>query len=149
MAVSANPDDVLVTYSLGSCLGVTVHDPVRRIGGLIHCMLPLSKIDPAKAQERPCLFVDLGVPLLLKEMLNQGAHKEDFVIKVAGASSVLDNRGLFRIGERNYTVLRRILWKNGLLIAAEEVGGNVSRTLRLKIATGQVVLKAGGKEIEI
>ena len=70
MKVSSNPEDVLVTYSLGSCVGVTLYDPLQKIGGLIHCMLPLSKVDPERAKEVPYMFVDTGLPLMLQTLIN-------------------------------------------------------------------------------
>jgi len=149
MRISDNPDDVLVTYSLGSCLGATFYDPVLRIGSMIHCMLPLSKIDKAKAEKKPAMFVDVGVPKLLQAMFEQGCKKKDIIVRVAGTARVLDHKGLFKIGERNYTVFRRILWKNGMMIAAEDVGGNVSRTIRLHIGSGQFVIKSCGEEREL
>ena len=149
MAVSNNPDDTLVTYSLGSCLGVAIHDPALKIGGMIHCMLPLSKVDPEKAAERPAMFVDTGLPLLLTELFQLGMTRSRAIIKVAGSASVLDIKDLFRIGERNYTVLRKILWKNNMLIAAEDVGGSISRTIRLEIETGKFVVRSQGTEIEL
>ena len=149
MAVSGSPDDLIVTYSLGSCLGVTFFDPVARIGGMIHCMLPLSSVDAQKAASSPCMFIDTGVPKLLNTMFEKGCRKNNIVTKIAGASSVLDNKGLFRIGERNYAVFRKILWKNGMLIASEDIGGQISRTLRLEIGTGRVTVKSSGQEVEL
>ena len=149
MAVSDRADDVLITYSLGSCLGVTFYDPIQRVGGMIHCMLPLSQIDLTKAKETPCMFVDTGVVKLLQEMFNHGCKKSSMIVRVAGGSAVLDSKGLFKIGERNFTVFRKILWKNSMLIKAEDVGGNISRTIRLEISTGRFIVKSGGEEKEL
>ena len=149
MKVTNQPTDVLVTYSLGSCVGVSLYDPVRCIGGMIHCMLPLSKVDPAKAATRPFMFVDTGVPLLLQSIFDLGAHRKQLICKVAGAASLLDQKKLFRIGERNYTVLRKILWKNNILIDAEAIGGQIARTLYLYMDTGRTTIKSKGKETEL
>jgi len=150
MYVSCDPSDTIITYSLGSCLGVVAYDPAMKVGGMLHCMLPLSKIDPAKAQSKPCMFTDTGVPLLLQELFNRGARRSNLVLKVAGAASLLDEQGLFKIGERNYTVLRKVLWKNSILIAAEDVAGTVSRTVSLYMDTGRTTIKASaGKEVEL
>jgi len=148
-AVADAPEEVLVTYSLGSCLGVALYDPVLRIGGMAHCMLPLSQIDTHKAQEKPFMFVDTGVMLLLDMMFKRGCRKKDLIVRVAGAARVMDNSNLFRIGERNYAVFRKILWKNGLLIKREDIGGENSRTLRLYIATGQLTVRSGGVEWDL
>ena len=142
-------DDVLVTHSLGSCVGVMVHDPVVHVGGMIHCMLPLSSVDPRKAQEKPFMFVDTGVVQFLTQLFDLGLVRSRAVVKVAGCSKILDTSNLFRIGERNYTVLRKLLWKNGLMIKSESVGGNISRTVRLEIATGRCLLRSGGVESEL
>lgn len=140
MKISSDPEDTLVTYSLGSCLGITIYDPVLRLGGMIHCMLPLSKVDPQKAAARPFMFVDTGVQQMLGELYELGLRKSRAVIHVAGGAQVLDTTGVFRIGERNFTVLRKILWNNGLLMESQTVGGHHSRTIRLNIGTGEFKL---------
>jgi chemotaxis protein CheD len=149
MRVTNAMSDVFVTYSLGSCVGVTMYDPVAMIGGMIHCMLPMSKIDPAKAQSLPYMFVDTGVSELLTALYKLGAERNRLVTKVAGAASLLDEKGLFKIGERNYTVLRKLLWKNNILIEAEDVGGTAARTMYLYMDTGKTIIKSGGKEKEL
>lgn len=147
--VSNCVDDVLVTYSLGSCLGVAIYDPEVRVGGLIHCMLPLSSVDRKKAEVNPFMFVDSGMTRFLTMLFEQGLARSRAIVKVAGCSQILDKGNLFRIGERNHTVLRKILWKNGLMIKAEHIGGSLSRTVRLEIATGRCLLRAGGVESEL
>jgi chemotaxis protein CheD len=149
MQVSNRPDDILVTYSLGSCVGLSLYDPVAHVGGMIHCMLPLSKIDPAKAQANPCMFTDTGITKLLQTVFDMGAERRHIIAKVAGGASLLDEKGLFKIGERNYTVLRKVLWKNSVAVAAEDVGGNASRTLHLYMDTGRTTIKSGGKEVDL
>lgn len=148
MKVSSNPEDVLVTYSLGSCVGVTLYDPLQKIGGLIHCMLPLSKVDPERAKEVPYMFVDTGLPLMLQTLINMGANKNRIVAKVAGGAVLLDDNGMFRIGERNHIVVRKLLWKNNILISSEDVGGTLARTLYLQINDGKTIIKSAGKEYE-
>ncbi len=147
--VSSNVDDVLVTYSLGSCVGVAIYDPEVKVGGLMHCMLPLSSVDPRKAEDKPYMFVDTGMMRFLKKLFDKGLTRANAVVKVTGCASILDSSNLFRIGERNHTVLRKILWKNGLMIKAEHVGGNLSRTVRLVMADGRCLLRAGGEESEL
>lgn len=147
--VSSDPDDVIVTYSLGSCVGLVLYDPVARVGGMAHCMLPLSSIDPEKASAKPCMFTDVGVPFLLGRVLEHGAQKGRVVAKVAGAASLLDEKGVFKIGERNNVVLRKVLWKNNMLITASDIGGTAARTLYLHIATGRTVVKSRGVEYDL
>lgn len=149
MRVSDSPEDILVTYSLGSCLGVTIYDPVAKVGGMIHCMLPLSKLDPQKARSFPCMFVDTGVPLLFNEAYRIGAQKSRIIVKIAGCSKILDEKGLFNIGERNYAVLRKLLWKNNILISAEDIGGIESRTMFLELGSGKVYIKTNNGRREL
>lgn len=149
MAVSEMAEDVLVTYALGSCIGLTLFDPGPRIGGMVHCLLPLSKIDPVKAGDNPCMFVDTGVSALLQALFDRGAQRKNLIAKAAGGSRIMDEQGIFQIGERNYTVLRKILWKNNILIAGEDVGGSASRTLYLDMGTGRTTMRIGSRETEI
>jgi chemotaxis protein CheD len=149
MAISANPDDTLITYSLGSCIGVVVYDPAIKVGGMIHCMLPLSSTDAQKAKERPSMFVDVGIPLMLNKLFAMGVKKCNAIVKVAGGARVLDKNDLFRIGERNYTVFRKLLWKNGMMITAEDVGGAEARTIRLDIGTGRFTVRSNRQEVEL
>ena len=149
MKVTSNADDVIITYSLGSCLGLTLYDPVAQVGGMIHCMLPLSKIDTEKAKKNPEMFVDTGVPLLMQQIFDLGAKRSRLIVKAAGCGQLLDDKKLFKIGERNYTVLRKILWKNNILINGEDVFGTKSRTMSLYMNDGRVTIKSGGTEREI
>lgn len=147
--VSRDPADVIVTYALGSCIAVILHDPKRQIGGMIHYMLPLSKGFEAKAAEKPAMFADTGVPLLFESMYKLGSNKADIVVKVAGGGCINDKDGVFAIGKRNYTVLRKMFWKNNVIIAAEDVGGAKSRTAKLHVATGRVTIASQGVEEEL
>ncbi len=147
--VSGDPDAVIVTYALGSCIAVVVYDPVRTVGGMIHFMLPMSATSPDKAREKPAMFADTGVPLLFGEMYKLGCDKRDLVVKVVGGGSLYDDNGMFNIGQRNYTVVRKLFWKNGVLIKAEDVGGAKSRTARLFVRSGKLVVRSQNEEIEL
>lgn len=145
MGISSNSAETLVTYSLGSCVGVALYDPVKKIGGIIHCMLPLSSADPVKAQANPCLYVDTGMTKFLNAFYERGVEKKNIICKVAGAGSPIDDKGIFQIGERNYAVLRKILWKNNILIKSELILGKTSKTLFLTMETGRTFLRIDGK----
>ena len=141
--------DTIVTHAIGSCLGLMVYDPIAKVGGLLHAMLPLSKINPDKAKTNPYMFVDTGVPTLFKALYEIGGQKSRMVIKAAGCGNPLGKNEMFKIGERNYTVLKKLLWKNNILLEAEDVGGTISRTVYLDLATGQTVISSGGKKAEL
>jgi chemotaxis protein CheD len=149
MKVSADPDDHIVTYALGSCIAVMIHDPVRQAAGMIHYMLPLSETSPEKAKVKPAMFADTGIPLLFQSMYAVGCKKSDLVVKVAGGGALYDDKGLFSIGKRNYTILRKMFWKSGVIIASEDVGGARSRTARLYVGTGRCTISSQGEESEL
>lgn len=149
MVVARSPDDVLVTYSLGSCVGLTLYDPVAGLGGLIHCMLPLSSLNAEKAQQSPCMFVDTGVAELLQQLYDRGADRRRLLAKVAGGAAPLDDQGTFRIGERNLAVLRKMLANNGIAIRGEQTGGTAARTMYLHLDSGRTTVKSRGREVEL
>ena len=150
MKVSNDPDSLLITYSLGSCIGLGVYDSVARVGGILHLMLPESSIDPAKAQKNPYMFADTGIPTLFKSAYKLGAKKQRMKTIVVGGAQVLDQKGFFNIGKRNYMAVKKMLWKNNVIIDHEDVGGNINRTLKMAVKNGQTWLKTSGKgEFEI
>lgn len=145
MRISTSPGDMLITHSLGSCIGLTLYDPEKKIGGLLHALLPLSRMSPEKAANNPAMFVDTGVVALIDALVEAGADKSRLVARVAGAAKLLNEHNSFNIGSRNHTVLRKILFKNKILISAEDVGGSIARTMTLNIATGETMLRSSSK----
>lgn len=142
MRISNNPDESIITYALGSCLGVVVYDSINKIGGLLHVMLPLSKADPGKAIIKPLMYVDTGFRELITGVYNLGAKKENLIITVAGGASMKQNGtdDYFKIGKRNFTTLRKLLWKNGFIIDNQDVGGHNSRTMEVRLIDGLVTI---------
>jgi chemotaxis protein CheD len=149
MRISADPKQYLITYALGSCLGVSIYDPVARVGGLLHIMLPESAIDPQQNGFNPYKYVDTGIPSFFKDTYKLGAQKHRLIVKLAGCAQIADDAGIFNIGKRNYAAARKLLWKNNVLIEAEHCGESISRTMSLEIATGRVLLKMGKEQIEL
>lgn len=137
MVVVQSHEDQIVTHALGSCVGVVVFDPVARVGGILHAMLPLSSIDAEKAQKKPLMFVDTGIPMLFRKAYELGAEKSNLKVYLAGGASVIAlGEGDLGIGERNVMVARKLFWKNKILIDAESVGGTSPRTLFLDLQRG-------------
>jgi len=141
LKVSGNIEDILITYALGSCIGVAVYDPSVEVGGLLHFMLPDSSIDGNKAKETPAMFCNTGIPLLFKSCYKLGAEKKRMIVKIAGGASIMDETNYFRIGQKNITALRKIFWRNNVLIDAEDIGKNHNRTVELHISDGKVLVK--------
>jgi len=149
MKVSSNLEDVLITYSLGSCIGLTLYDNDAQLGGMVHTMLPLSRKNPKRAKACPAMFTDSGVMALIRELLDRGASKQNLVARAAGGASVMDELDTFKIGEQNYTTLKKILWKNDILLKAEDVGGTQARTLALYMEDGRTTVYADRVERDL
>lgn len=149
MKVSNNPEESIITYSLGSCIGLVIYDPIVKVGGMLHYMLPESSIDKGKASARPYMFADSGIPRLFKTAYKLGAAKQRMQVYVAGGAEILDQKGFFNIGKRNYIALKKMFFKNKVLINKEDVGGNVNRTVRIDIATGDIFVKTSGSKEKI
>ncbi len=136
-----------VTYGLGSCIGVTVYDPEVRVGGMLHAQLPSSRQATANAASCPDRFVDLAVPRIFRACYSLGASKGRMVVKVAGAAQAMTlsegGEDPFQIGRRNVTQLKKLLWMNGVLIAAQDTGGSTARSLALRLDDGAVFVGDG------
>ncbi len=148
MRVSGRPGDVIVTHALGSCLGISVCDVTSGVGGLLHVMMPDSSANTEKARANPFMFVDTGMPAFFEALSAAGAARKRWRLKVAGGAMVNGN-DYFATGRRNYITLKKLLWKNGVFIDAEDVGGTVARTMRLEVSTGQVRLSSKGQRWEL
>jgi chemotaxis protein CheD len=149
LAVSNNPNAILTTYALGSCVGIAIYDPVIRVGGLLHAMLPDSSLDPAKAQAQPGMFVDTGLATLLRGARQMRADRQRLKIFLAGGARIMDDQNLFNIGGRNLTAVAEYLRRENLRVTSEQVGGQANRTIALYVETGRVTLKVSGLSSEV
>ncbi len=145
MKVSNDPEGILVTYSLGSCIGVAIYDPMVKVGGLLHFMLPESSLDKIKSENNPYMFADTGIPRLFKTTYQLGAKKENMRVIIAGGSQVLDQHGFFNIGKRNQMAVRKMFHRNNVIIDYFDTGGNVNRTIRMSIKNGDTWVKVSGQ----
>lgn len=141
MCVSDNPSITLSTYALGSCVAVVVYDALAKAGGMLHMMLPDSKISPDKALAQPAMFVDTGLPLLFQALATLNTEPGRLRIFVAGGASVRCTDDTFRIGERNVRVTADFLSQHGYVVRQTAVGGAINRTVHLNIGTGEITLK--------
>jgi len=147
--VSKSPEDVIVTYSLGSCIGVSLYDPTAKLGGMLHYQLPESKMDKDKAQQKPFMFADTGMALLVNKLVALGATKKRMQVKICGGASMAGSPQGFDIGNRNHLSIRKVLWKYGMFIDKEDVGGTAPRNMYLDIGTGAVSVKSGSNSTEL
>ena len=140
--VTNDASEVLVTYALGSCIAIAIHDPVARVGGLLHFMLPEASPDALQAGKSPYMFADSGIPMMFREAYEKGAQKRRMRVRVAGGARIMDEGGIFNIGQRNCLAMRKIFWKAGIIIHGEETGGKSARTVRLEMSSGRFFLKS-------
>ena len=143
MGIGKTPD-LLATDALGSCLCLTVYDSTSRAGGLLHAMLPLSKINAQKAAINPFMFVDTGIPELFQALAENCTAKDRWVVKAVGCGNPMGAKEVFKIGERNYRVLLEMLAGEGICLAAEDIGGTINRKVVLDLATGETIVRTNG-----
>ena len=146
---TGTPGDEIKTYALGSCVAVILYDKKAKIAGMIHVALPDSAVNTEKAQSLPGYFADTGLPILLKDFKKLGGDRKTTVIKIAGGSSIMDANKTFDIGKRNAIAVKRYLWKHGLGVMKEDIGGDISRTVSIDVDTGKLSLSNAKNKWEL
>ena len=144
LAVSSDPQEIITTYALGSCLGIAVYDPEARVAGLLHFMLPNAAMAPDRAASNPLMFADTGLTQLFRECYNLGAKKERMLVSGAGGASFVAQESDLAIGQRNVAMLRKVLWTNGVMLRKHDFGGLEARTMSIDVGTGAVTLNVAG-----
>jgi Chemotaxis protein; stimulates methylation of MCP proteins len=142
--------DIITTVGLGSCIGLTLYDPVTRVGGLVHYMLPDSKA--VSNNSNIAKFCDTGVQELLKRVTMAGANRRRLVAKIAGGAkmfAVNQESNVGSVGERNTIAAKQILRQLGIQLIAEDTGLNFGRTVELHCDTGDFYIKAVKKPVKI
>jgi len=145
-ATSVTPGEIVKTLALGSCVAVVMLNSKNKSVGLVHIALPESSINKKRAKEKPGMFVDTGIPDLLEEMKKLGYDgSSGLIIKLAGGASIMDPNETFKIGKRNVLAIRKTLWRFRLGTIAEDVGGNISRSVAIDMDTGKVIISSPGR----
>ncbi|GAB6189430.1 chemoreceptor glutamine deamidase CheD [Marinitoga arctica] len=137
--------DILVTLGLGSCVGVCLWDKNKKIGGLIHVMLPKA---PSEEVTKPGKYADLGISILLKELNNLGGS--NFIAKIFGGAAMFKGSSM-DVGKKNVLAVKEQLKKYGIKIISEDTGGNRARSIEFNLDNGEVMVKkvGGGEKVEI
>lgn len=136
---------VLTTLGLGSCVGICLYDPIIKVAGMAHIMLPSSKT--IKNNQNLFKFADTGIDILIEEMVNKGAKKNRMVSKIAGGAQMFSfstKNDIMKIGERNVIAVKNILKEYRIPIKAEDTGGNHGRTIEFYATDGKLVVKTIG-----
>lgn len=146
IVVSKNPDAVLVT-SLGSCVAVIMLAPEICGAGLAHIALPSANVNVEQSLAKPGYYADTGIPRLLAAMDKlHGGKRGRMLVKLVGGANIMDPNSTFDIGKRNALAIKKILWENRLGVLVEDIGGEISRNVRVSVDTGHVIVKTLGKE---
>jgi chemotaxis protein CheD len=143
----SSPDQVLVCYGLGSCIGLTLYDTVARVGVMVHVLLPESSLGRGKGSAQG-KFADTAVPVAIAEAMKLGASRSRLVARIAGGARMLNvvgGGGKLDIGARNSDAVRAALHEHGIRLAAEDVGGTYGRTVQLFIGTGRLLVSTVGR----
>lgn len=147
LVVSNSPDDILIAYGLGSCVAVCVYDPVARVSGMIHSLLPTMP-QGELLNGTPAKYVDQGIPLLVNQVISLGAQRSRLLVHLCGGAQMLTAPGFNRalnIGERNVIAAQAGLQAAGLRIRGQATGGNSGRTVKLHVVNGQITVKTLGQ----
>lgn len=148
LAVCVSPNSI-TTLGLGSCVGIALRDPVSKIGGLAHIMLPDST--QIRNNSNIPKFADTGIEELVSQMVKRGANRKKLVAKIAGGAQMFafsSGNSLVRIGDQNVEASKKKLAELGIPILSSDTGANYGRTVIFYPETGDFVIKAVGKEVK-
>ncbi|BBF42960.1 chemotaxis protein CheD [Lachnospiraceae bacterium KM106-2] len=141
--------DMITTLGLGSCVGIVLYDPVVKVSGMVHIMLPDST--KIRSNENIAKFADTGIEALLKGVLGLGAKRERIIAKIAGGAQMFafqSNNDMLRVGERNVEAAKEQLTKLKIPLKAQDTGANYGRTIEFYPETGDLLIKSVGKSIK-
>lgn len=144
------PPNAITTLGLGSCVGVVLYDPIKKISGMVHVMLPDST--KIRNNDNIAKFADTGITELIRQLVDLGANKKNLISKIAGGAQMFafkSNNDMLRIGERNVEAVKQKLSVEGIRIVAEDTGLNYGRTIEFYPETGELYVKSVGKPLKI
>jgi len=138
----AQTPERLITRGLGSCLGITIYDTVKKVGAMVHPMLP--DIDKSKIKSNQSRFVNSGIHLALQELEKMGCFRSRMEVKMFGGAhmfSFINTDSALNVGQKNIEMAHAVFKELNIKIIAEEVGGTFGRTIELDTETGKVLVK--------
>lgn len=139
-------EGIIITYALGSCIGISFYDPYIKLGALLHIMLP-ERVN--QTDTNLYKYADTGIRETLRKLIAFGMVKSRVVVKIAGGAKMFEisgNASFGNIGERNAIMVKRLLQQEGIRLAAEDTGANYARTMSLDVSTGDVRIKTYGRQ---
>ncbi len=148
--VAKDPSAILTCLGLGSCIGIAAYDPIAKVAGMAHIVLPCSNGRSGPASSK---YADVGIPYLLEQVNQQGALTSRLIIKIAGGAQISKAAGLedsFKIGQKNAAAVKELFGQIGIPIKGSDIGGDFGRTLKIFLDSGNTVVtsaKQGPKEL--
>jgi chemotaxis protein CheD len=150
LAVSQDPQDILVAYGLGSCVGIGMYDQRTHLAGLLHALLP---VHPVGSNDEHSRYVDTGIKVLIDEMTKKGADRFRLVVRMAGGANMLVAPGFtgsFNIGTRNVEAAYSTFDSLRMSLSGKEVGGTTGRTVKFYVKDGRMTIRSiGNQEREV
>lgn len=143
LVVSRDSADVLACIGLGSCIALCAFDPVARVAGLAHMLLPSSR-SQAEAMSAPAKYINMGVPNLIARMLKNGATRNNLIVKITGGARMLHIPGdhnVLDIGQKNIAEVKAAMQRENIPILGADVGGTVGRSMQLYVESGRIVVR--------
>lgn len=141
----ARQQGILITYALGSCIGITLYDPMIKLGALVHILLPeISNM----SDQNLFKYADTGIPETLRKLNVMGGRNVRMVAKIAGGAKMFDLKGadgFGNIGLRNVASVKSVLRAQGIRLVAEDTGQNYARTMSFDVSTGEVKIRTYGR----
>lgn len=138
-------EGILITYALGSCIGISFYDPMIKLGALLHIMLPEGR---QMTNANIFKYADTGIRETIRKLNAFGGTQRRMVCKIAGGAKMFEMKGtggLGNIGERNAMMVKKVLMAEGIKIIGQDVGGTYARTMQMDVANGEVRIKTVGK----
>ncbi len=150
-AISNGNEEVIKTYSLGSCVAIIMHHPASGIGAMVHVALYSDRFSQLRRKpEKPGYYANKAVELIVSEMKKKIKPfiEKEIVVKLAGGASILKDSKIFNVGENNISGIKKLLKDAGFKIKNEDTGGNISRTVTLELPEGAVTVKSPKKPLQ-
>ncbi len=147
VCVTDDTSKSLASYGLGSCIGICLYDPVAKVGGMAHVVLPAS--NPSAPGPASNKYADIAVPTLLQQVLRRGASKSRLVVKIVGGARMIQALGFddaIEMGTRNLEMVKQALAAEGLTITAADTGGHQGRSVWLHLDPCRVMVRIAGSE---
>ncbi len=141
-----NPPDTLITYALGSCVGICLHDVVMKVAGLSHVLLPAAFKGDHNGEIYK--YADTAIEALIRTMEKKGCHRNRITAKIAGGANMFITTGI-SIGERNVEMVKQELLRLKIKLLAEDTGLNYGRTVTFNPTDGSMTVKSVGRGIKV